>query len=113
MPKQYPGAVRPGGAALPTVERSELGGELRRVVYGGEESVRHESGGQLNERQRLSRRKEAGLPGEKNGKIKQDPNEGVPVVADLERSDAEGAITLRAGYDRHALDTPPRQDCRP
>ena len=108
-----PQAIRPGGAALPTAERSELGGELRRVVYGGEESVRHESGGRLNERQSPGRREEAGRPGEKNGKVKQDADEGVPVVADLKQLDAEGAISLRAGSERHAFDKTPRQDFHP
>ena len=48
-----PETVRPRVAAPPTAERSELGAELRRVVYGREEFVWHERGGQLNDRQRL------------------------------------------------------------
>ena len=87
MPAQYPVAVRPRYTASPTAERSELRAELRRVVYGGEESVRHESDGLLDERQRLGRRKEAGGPREQHRKIEQDAEEGIPVIADLERFD--------------------------
>jgi len=83
------------------------------VVYGGAESLRHESGGLLDGRQPLGRRKEAGCPRKKNGKIEQDTNEGVPVVADLQRLDTEGALQRSAGDGGHALHKPPRQDCRP
>ena len=80
------------------------------MVYGGEESVRHESGGLLNERQRLSRRKETGSTWEQNRKIEQDAEEGVTVVADLKRFDAEGTLTRNTSDGRHAIHEPPRQD---
>lgn len=80
------------------------------MVYGGKESGRHESAGLLNERQRLGGRNEAGSPRKQQGKVEQDAEEGVAVVADLKRLDAKGALTLFAGDDGHAFDNPPRQD---
>ena len=108
-----PEAVWPRGAAPPTAERSESGGELRRVVYGGVESLRHESDGLLDGRPPLGRRKEARCPRKKNGKIKQDTNEGVLVVADLQRLDTEGALQRSAGDGGHALHKPTRQHSHP
>jgi len=112
-PEQSP---KPSGRELPpppTAERSKLSAELRRVVYCGDESGRHESDGLPNERQPLGRRKEAGRPGEKHGKIEQDADEGIPVVTNLKRFDAEGAITLSTRHERHTLDKPPRQNFQP
>lgn len=109
-PEQHLEAVRPGGAAPQTAERAELRGELRRVIYGGSEFVRHESGSLPDEWQRRSRRQEAQGPREKNGKIEQNTNEGVPVVTDLKRFDTEGPFNGSAGDGGHALDQPKRQD---
>ena len=83
------------------------------MVYGGVESLRRESGGLPERRAPIGRRKEAGCPRKKNGKIEQDTNEGVPVVADLQRLDTEGAPHGSAGDGGRALRKPPRQDCRP
>jgi hypothetical protein len=83
------------------------------VVYGGVESIRDERGGLPNEKQRLGRRQEAGSPREKNGKVEQDTNEAVPVVADLKRFDTEGALNGFTGDDRHALHASPRLDVHP
>ena len=80
------------------------------MVYGGAESVGHESDDQLNERQPLGRRKEAGSPRKQDRKVEQDAEEGVPVVADLQRPDAEGAFAGHAGDGRHTLDKPRRQN---
>ena len=108
-----PQAVGARDAAPPIAERSELRGELRRVVYGGAESVRDESGGLLDERQRLGRRKEAGSPRGENGEIERHSDEGVPVVADLKRFDAQGALSVSSGDGGRVLDKPPRQDFHP
>jgi hypothetical protein len=113
VPAQYPATFRLREAASPTAERSELRGELRRVVYGGVKSVRHESRSLLNERQRFGRRKEAGRPRKQHGKIEQDAEEGVSVIADLKRFDAKRAFIRHAGDSRHALHKPPRQDLHP
>ena len=102
-----------GRRSPPIAERSELCGELGRVVYGRAESVRHERGGLLDERQRLGRWKEAGGPGKKNGQVEQDTDERVPVVADLKRLDAEGTVTLLTGDGGCALNKSPRQDFQP
>ena len=74
------------------------------MVYSRAETVGRTSGGLLNKMQRLGRRQEAGSPREKNGKVEQDTDEGVPMVADLKRLDAEGSLSVPAGNCRHALD---------
>lgn len=80
------------------------------MVYGGSEPVRHESDSLPDEWQRNSRRQEAQGLREKNGKVEQHANEGVPVVADLKRFDTECPFNGSAGDGGHALDKPPRQD---
>lgn len=83
------------------------------MVYGRVESVRHESDGLLNKRLGLDRQDEAGSPREQNGKVEQNTEKGVPVVADLKRLDTEGAFTLPAGDSRYVLHKSPRQDFHP
>ena len=83
------------------------------MIYGGDEFVRRHGGGLLNERQRHVRRNEAGCPRQKNGKVEQDANEGVPVVANLQRLDTEGAFPGAAGDIRRALNKPPWQYSHP
>jgi len=83
------------------------------VVYGRVKSVRHESGRLLDERQRFGRRQEAGRPREQNGKVEQDTDEGIPVVADLKRFDKEGALRLRTRDGGSELDKTPWQDFHP
>jgi len=83
------------------------------VVYGGVESVGHESGSRLDERSRLNRRHEARNPREKYGKIEKVAEKSFPVVAYLKRLDVAGAFTLRTGEKRFALRTPPGQDLQP
>ncbi len=83
------------------------------MIYGRVKSVRDESGGLLNESQRFGRRQEAGRPREQNGKVEQDTDEGIPVVADLKRFNAEGALRLTIGDGGSAIDKAPRQDFHP
>lgn len=83
---------------------------LRRAVYVRVESVRHEGCGLLNGQQRCGRRQKAGRPREQNGKVEEDADVGVPMVANLKRLDAEGTFTLSAVNGRSAFDKTPRQD---
>jgi hypothetical protein len=80
------------------------------VIEGRVESVGDESGSLLNERQRLGRRKKAGRPREKHGKVEKVAEQRVPVVADLKRLDGAGAFMLTAGNGRRALHASPGKD---
>jgi len=111
-PGRRSGIVRRGSAS-PTAERLELRGELRRVVYGRAEPVLNESVGLLNEPERFRRRQQAGRPSEQHGKVEQDADEGVPVVTNVQRLDAEGAFGLPTGDGGSALDKTPWQDFHP
>jgi hypothetical protein len=81
-------AARPRGAAPPIAVRSELGGELRRVVYGGVKAVRNVScnvgGGTVH----FWDEENDWAHGDKNAQVGQSTEEGVAVITDLQRLEA-------------------------
>ena len=68
-----------------------------------QESVRRESDGLLDERQRLGRRLEAGGPREQHRKIEQDAEGGIPAIADLKRLDTARETTGASGGECHGF----------
>jgi hypothetical protein len=110
VPERYPEAVRPRGAAPPTAERSELGAELGRVVYGRAKAVGYE-GSEIRD-EKVDRRGEDENcgPRNKNWNVGQRAEQRVAAVANLQRPNAAHETARPTGCQSRSVQTHAGQD---
>lgn len=98
-----PRAVRPRVPRSPTAERSELRGDLRRVIYGRTKTVRREGCAVRDERVDRGGEDENGSPGDKDGHIGQSTEQRVAAVANLQGFDAASETPRHTGGERRGF----------